>query len=239
MIEENLMLAVTLKQKNNMRHYSTYGFFLLVLFLISPWIDAASDFNFSIIKDKVTRDAVEEIISVQYPSRINSWANRFQIFKLASDQYQYLVVPVSTQIMGNKPTAPPTGCYLHILSGDYYAPVKRYVIQEDDFARNMTVTKNNTDGSPLATLAPDMKTKICVDLKRLFECKTAHDHGIGVIYTVTADLHYYENVGIFFDVLSDGSFQENKSLTQKMTGLAEADDAIAIAKKNLGCLPEG
>ena len=232
MIEENLMMTITLKRKNNMRHYGTYGFFLLVLFLISPWIDAASDFNFSIIKDKVTRDAVEKIISVQYLPRLDPEVNRFQMFKLASDQYQYLVVPVSTQISENKPTDPPTGCYLHILSGDYYAPVKRYVIQEDDFARNMTVTKNNTE------LAPDMKTKICVDVEYLFKCKTAHDNGIGVISVVSADLRYYENSDIFFDVLSDGSLKENKALSQKMTTATEAPRTIAIAKKNLGCLPE-
>ncbi len=206
-----------------------YRFFLFILLFITKLIYADTYFKLLLVNVKSIQRVVEKTIDQYYrdhfPHNIASSVDKAQIIKLDSDQYHYLLAVVEVSDLddlysAHKVSSGTTGGYLHVLTADY-KPVTRYLIKED------TRVDDPND---------DLTAGDFWDIGSLFQCKTATNNGIGIIYTIRVTLEDFRNFGVFFDVLPDGSLKKNQALTNKMSTSTEVADDTQAARKTLGCL---
>jgi hypothetical protein len=226
----NRIFAMKLKQKKiSLRHTYKNSIFLLVLFFTSTFIYANTDFSLSDIADKTTQDSLEKTVTPYYSPDVSTEVDKNQILKLEADQYQYVLVPISTKDPSDDTTfnrIESTGCYLQALTNDRHT-VKKYLIKAD---------------SRLDYAIDPLTAGKCANIASIFKCKTAQDHGIVVIYHIENaresknDEYPYYNLGIFLNVLPDGTLKENKALTAKLSTSTEVAKDALTAKKTLGCL---
>ena len=197
-----------------------------------PLMAADTDFDLSLVKDKSIQHTVKKKVKQYYGSfpDVFPFIDTTQTVRLSARQYDYLLVPVDIKedSLNSTEKSPSIrlGCYLHILTPDYKS-IGRYLVKKDDIG---------SDAYDIVDPGDEITGGQCIDVYSMFKCKTGGNTGIGITYGIRAGWDNYWSFGVFFDVLPDGTLQENKALTAKLSTSTEVAKDALTARKTLGCL---